>query len=174
MKTLILCILAGWSLGLACSQSTVGDACLDINLTGTTDLGFPVVLPIGEEPIVGGGAFPADATIGTYTGTLASVVTEQEIDDQGVARFSLVHYFESGPHAFWTEDQAVCTPVEGNPAQCDVVTEMTIVGGRGGFAGASGSMVNTGRITFTDPTFETSPYGSLQFNTTGEVCAANL
>lgn len=174
MKPLLTALLAFALLGLDCDNRAPSDPCLDVALVGTADLGFPVILPIGEEPLVGGGAFPTEVTMGPFVGTLASVVIEQEVDESGVARFSLAHNFESGEHAFWTDDRGVCTPVADNPAACDVVTEMTVVGGRGAFAGASGEMRNEGRITFTDPTFESSPYGSLEFDITGRVCAAGL
>lgn len=171
---LVLPLAAFW-LAAACHSQPASPACYDVDLRGTTDLGFPVVIPIGEEPIVGGGAFPAPARVGPYAGTLASVVTDQEVDGEGVARFTLVHYFEAeGGDAFWTEDEAVCTPAPGEAAACDVATEMRVVGGRGRFAGASGALRNEGRITFTDPSFRTSPYGGLAFHTTGRVCAPRL
>lgn len=166
--------LAAFCVAAACHGQPASPVCYDVELRGTTDLGYPVVLPVGEEPIVGGGAFPAHAQVGPYAGTLASVVTEQEVDEQGVARFALVHYFEAGGDAFWTEDAAVCTPVPGEAAACDVATEMRVVGGAGRFAGASGALRNEGRITFTDPSFQTSPYGSLAYHTTGRVCVPGL
>lgn len=170
----VILLLAAALLTGACHAQPAVVTCHDLILHGSADLGFPVVIAIGEEPIVGGGAFPAPAQVGPYEGTIASVVIEQEVDEQGIARFTLIHYFDAREDAFWTEDAAVCTPTADDSAVCDVVTRMTVLGGRGAFVGATGSMHNEGRITFTDPSFQTSPYGSLAFNTTGRVCAPGL
>jgi hypothetical protein len=175
MRTLLFLLFLAVLASAACTAQPASSRCVEVGLEGTTDLGFPVVLPIGNEPMVGGGAFPAPARVGEHSGTLASVVTHQEIDGEGVARFALVHYFEAkGGDAFWTEDEALCTPFPGVAAACDVTTQMRVVGGTGRFAGASGALRNEGRITFTDPSFQTSPYGVLAFRTTGRVCAPGL
>lgn len=109
---------------------TAQPRCVEIVTEATADLGFPIVLLIGEEPTVGGGAFPAPANVGEQAGMLAPIVTRQETDREGVARFTLVHHFEAASgDALWTEDEAACTPVPGGDL-CDVTTEMRVVGGR--------------------------------------------
>jgi hypothetical protein len=61
-----------------------------------------------------------------------------------------------------------------DPASCGVGTDMTVTGGHGAFAGASGTMRKEGRTTFTDPTFETSSCGALVLDTAGRLCALGL
>lgn len=150
-------------------------ACLHVEAAGLFDLGFPVLLPSPVD-LAGAGGLPAPVDFGPFQGTLSSVVTDfGDGPANGAQNWTLVHYFVDGDgDAFWTEDRAVCAPAGPDPSTCRLNNNMTVVGGTGRFAGASGRLHNHGEITITDPTFATSPYGSLQGVLRGRVCAGGL
>lgn len=150
------------------------DHCVNVNGMAAFDLGFPVVLPPPLD-ITGGGALPTWVDLGPIEGTLSSVLTDPGDGGPGAQHWTLVHYFvDDDGDAFWTEDRAVCTPVGNDPALCRVNDVMTVVGGTGKFANASGRLLNHGLATITDPTFSTSPYGSLTGRLHGRLCGDGL
>ncbi len=161
MSTLILLLLLA---------GDPADGCFAFSASGDAHLGQPVSIPGSSEPVVGGGALPFNVNLGPYSGMLSSVVTAMEVED-GIQHLQLQHYFVSDAGEFWTTDTATCTPVEDGPATaCEVRTEMEIVRGTGVFENASGTLHNEGLITMTDPTYQSSPFGELQFNLSGELC----
>ncbi len=160
-----LCVVA------SCQGQPATSVCLDVEIRGTADLGYPVVLTVSDEPIVGHGAYPTQVHVGEHYGTLASIVTHREMDGDGVVRGTLIHYFEAtSGDSFWTEDEAVCMPTPGRSCDCDAIAQMRVAGGTGRFQGANGSLRNEGCVSMTDSSPQTSPYGTLVFHTTGRVC----
>ncbi len=160
---------------VACSTgSEMSEPCIEISGTAATDLGFPVVIPAPVD-VTGAGALPSWVDLGEIEGTLSSVLTDPGDGSPGTQHWKLVHYFvDADGNAFWTEDEAVCEPVNGDPTACHVEDVMTVVGGTGTFANASGTLVNKGTATITDPTFQTTPFGSVTGEITGQICADGL
>jgi hypothetical protein len=157
----------------ASADARPAGACVNVRHTGEGLLGAPVVIPIGEEPIVGAGGLPTPTPIGPYNGMMSSVLLSETPQGNGAVRYELVHYWVNGDDSFWTEDRAVCSPVGTNPLECLVNNRMTVVGGTGRFAGASGHLHNRGLITiYPEPTMGESGVliGSLEINLTGRVC----
>jgi hypothetical protein len=149
-------------------------ACLVISANGTASLGL-VTIPTDDEPLTGGGAVPFEIMIGPFLGEMSSVVHSSLIDEEGVQHMRLTHYVVTGQSdAFWTEDQASCTPLPEDPRVCNVLTKMEVVRGVGAFAGASGKITNQGTITGTDATPDSGFYGTLEYSIAGEVCGLGL
>lgn len=156
------------------STARSADRCVNVQGAAAFDLGFPVVLPISDPPLAGAGALPTPIDLGAIAGTLSSVLTDPGDGGPGAQHWRLVHYFVDGDgDAFWTEDRAVCAPTD-NPSTCRINDVMTVVGGTGKFEHASGSLRNNGLVTITDPTFSTSPYGTVDGNIRGRVCGDGL
>jgi hypothetical protein len=146
-------------------------ACVRVEASGTATLGFiPPDLPGGPAL----GALPGPVAIGGMTGLLHSVVTDlwtagtndRGADAEGATHITLRHFFAAGAHTFETEDRAVCAQVPGSPGTCRLSDQLTIVGGTGAFAGATGKLHNRGTIDFAR--------GVLTYHLTGTVCGAGL
>ncbi len=165
----LLLILTGCNLG-----DELSEPCIDVSGPASTDLGFPVVIP-DPVNVSGAGALPSWVDLGTIQGTLSSVLTDAGEGGPGTQYWELMHYFvDKKGNAFWTEDKAVCEPIGGNQTGCKLEDEMTIVGGTGLFANATGTLYNSGSATITDPTFQTTPFGSVTGYITGRICADGL
>ena len=159
----------------ALSPARSADRCVNVQGEAAFELGFPVILPISNPPLVGAGALPVPIDLGPIKGTLSSVLTDPGDGGPGAQHWQLVHYFVDGDgDAFWTQDRAVCAPADDDPSTCRVNDVMTIVGGTGKFENASGSLRNHGLVTITGPTFSTSPYGALDGAIRGRVCGNGL
>ena len=148
--------------------------CVDID---PDKLPFPFPCPVFRSF----GAKPFPVTIGDYDGVMYSVVTGMEQSGKGALHLTLVHVFHTYGGNFWTEDQAVCSPVTTDPTNCLVNDVLNIVGGDGIFDGISGKFHNHGLLTFgppeycrncTDPMGEPSmvPTGSIDFKIWGRIC----
>ena len=159
----------------ALATARSADRCVNVQGTAAMDLGFPVILPISNPPLVGAGALPTPVDLGSLAGTLSSVLTDPGDGGPGAQHWQLVHYFvDADGDAFWTQDRAVCAPADDDPSTCRINDVLTIVAGTGKFENASGSLRNHGVVTITDPTFSTSPYGSVDGNIRGRVCGDGL
>ena len=141
------------------------DRCLHFTISSTSNVGF-VCLPAPLN-VCGLGALPNPVTIGGISGYLSSAAGEQRNSGNGAIHFVLYHYFDDGNgNTFWTEDRAVCAPAGTNPLACTVHDVLTVAGGTGIFAQASGSLRNHG-------TFDLAA-GTLGVNMRGRICGDGL
>lgn len=149
------------------------DRCVNVRHAGLAELGAPVLMPV--PPFGGAGGLPTPTEIGPYSGLFSSILTDEQRMGNGAVMYHLVHYFDDAAgNAFWTDDRAVCSPVQNDPATCLVNDRLTVVGGTGDFENASGFLHNRGLITLTDPVFDPgtgiTTFGSLEVNLHGRVC----
>lgn len=150
--------------GLNAGQSA--DRCVNVQAEGTAALGL-VMLPNGTT---GFGGSWTPISLGGISGQMASVVLNQHGSGQsqdGAQHLMLQHAFQTpAGDYFLTEDRAVCAPAGPSPATCRVNDVLTIVGGTGIFANATGSLRNHGVIDFGQ--------GMLDFSMRGRVCGDGL
>jgi len=149
------------------AATRAGLVCRSVALDGTGALG---IIPAGYEGAGALGALPAPTTFGGVDGTLHSYITSGTTpvgaNAQGTAHITLRHIFTSASGGFYTDDQAVCGPIPGEPGTCRLFDQMTIAGGTGVFAGAAGKLHNQGVLDFN--TF------TLEFHADGMVCGEGL
>lgn len=139
------------------------DRCVNVAVSGTAFLGGPIFLPNGT---IGGGALWFPATLGGIEGEIASVLTSDEPSGAsvgGARHYTLEHAFRTAAGDYFvTRDRAVCAPAGGSAASCRVNDVLTVVGGAGIFANATGSLRNQGTID--------GATGTLQYSIKGRVC----
>lgn len=145
-----------------------GLACVDVDATGGADLG--VILPPLEGAFNLGG-LPGPFTVGGVQGTMYSYVTSGapapvSATGRGATHLTLRHVFTAAGGSFWTDDRAVCAPVPGAPGTCRLSDQITVVGGTGIFAGATGKLHNRGTLDFN--------VFRLTYQMTGRICASGL
>ena len=145
-----------------------GLACVDVDASGGADLG--VILPPLEGAFNLGG-LPGPFTVGDVQGTMYSYVTSGppapvSATGRGATHITLRHVFTSAGGSFWTDDRAVCAPDPAAPGTCRLSDQLTVVGGTGIFAGATGRLHNRGTLDFN--------VFRLTYRMTGRVCAGGL
>ena len=151
---------------LAAARAQPAGSCRNVEFEGQAALGF-VVLPNG---VAGLGGTWTPTVLGGIAGETASVLVGEEIsggEGQGARHWTLVHSFRTlDGDWFVTEDRAVCAPAGRDPTTCRVNDVMTIVGGTGIFADATGKLRNHGTIDFVN--------GTLEISMRGRVCGEGL
>ena len=158
-----LCWLAISSLMLLLVSCNKDDTfCIEgINIKDSVTTGnASFTLPNGQT-YSGLGAPPAQTVFGDYTGGFQSVVTKQTPTATG-QDVELVHFFDDGKgNTFWTNDKATFTPLDTTFTLFQVNNVMTIVGGTGDFACASGQLINQGPVNFVTNTLERNLSGRI-------------
>ena len=142
-----------------------GLACVNVDASGGAALG--VILPPLEGAFNLGG-LPGPFTVGDVQGTMYSYVTSGppapvSATGRGATLITLRHVFTAAGGSFWSDDRAVCAPVPDAPGTCRLSDQITVVGGTGIFAGATGKLHNRGTLDFN--AFR------LTYQMTGRVCA---
>lgn len=129
-----------------------------------------VTFDVGGVTYQGFGATPAPGQVGDYQGYWASIILETVQSGNGATHYSLIHKFqdEDGDY-FYTDDRAVCSPATGTGITCLINDQMSIVGGTGKFANASGKIKTHGPLTIGDPVCPNDA-GSLSLELHGHVC----
>ena len=146
--------------GGATAAAQPADRCVNVEHAGLAYLDPFVELPDG---LIGLGADWTPTTLGPYQGEMASVVTQQRFtgaNGQGAAHWELVHAFRlDDDNWFLTHDRAVCAPAGSDPTTCRVNDVLTITGGVGIFANATGQLRNQGVIDLANFTLTTDIRG---------------
>jgi hypothetical protein len=132
------------------ASSRAGLACVEVADGGDNRLGF---IPAGFEGEGYLGGLPGAFTVGDIEGTLHSYITSGMpvplgAKGGGATLITLRHVFNSPEGGFHTEDKAVCAPNPDGPGTCQLSDQMTVGGGTGVFANASGKWHNTGTLDF--------------------------
>lgn len=99
-----------------------------------------------DATIVGGEPTNVLGTVaGSLNGATRAVVTGQSQADDGTIRLDLAHDFVTRERgSLRTSDSAVWTPIPGHDGVFHMVTDYSIEGGTGNWAGATGSLRNEG------------------------------
>jgi len=132
------------------ASSRAGLACVEVADVGDNPLGF---IPAGFEGEGYLGGLPGAFTVGDVEGTLHSYITSgmpvpQGATGGGATLITLRHVFSSPEGGFHTDDKAVCAPNPDGRGTCQLSDQMTVGGGTGVFANATGKWHNTGTLDF--------------------------
>ena len=122
----------------------------------------------------GWGGVPQDVTLGEISGKMGSFVTNTISDgsENSAVHYELVHFFlsDDGESYFYTNDRAVCAPIQGTANPCHVNDQMTIVAGDGIFEGVTGKIATHGEILITGVNEFEIPIGVVTLDMHGRIC----